>query len=295
MDASIYLGAEVGNTDTQRLEAGARLAIDQAWSASLQLARAEFELPDAQRTSTLLSAKAQYDFGAFGLGLGLRRGEVSEVSSSRGVTVGGFLDQSTWRLSAEIESRETDLAAAPFTEDLGTGAGVQNGISRCDVGSRGYQAQLDVNRPAWAAFVSYRAYDYDDFDCLVSITANGSGNGNGNGPPAHARGRALGRRLASLPLQPVQGFGSRLIPREAMLLDSSVALGVSLPAREQWIAGAELYRDRESIGGDSSQTLLAFANRRINAIWAVELTLGYSDAESVEDTAFAGVRVSADL
>ena len=93
----------------------------------------------------------------------------------------------------------------------------------------------------------------------------------------------------------VQGFGSRLIPREAMLLDSSLALGVSLPVHESWIAGAELYRDKENIGGDSSQTLLAFANRRISATWAVELTLGFSDSESVEDTSFAGVRVSADL
>ena len=56
-----------------------------------------------------------------------------------------------------------------------------------------------------------------------------------------------------------------------------------------------MYRDKENIGGDSSQTLLAFANRRISATWAWELTLGISDAESVEDTAFAGLRISADL
>jgi hypothetical protein len=291
-EATVYAGLEVGNTDTHRLDAGARLQFREHWNANVQLSRARFELPDGDVTSTVAGAGLQRKFGDFGAGLGYRSGELSDVSRSNSWVASAFLRRHALRFSAEVELRGTELAPAPFTEDLGTGAGVQSGTSRCDVDSVGYQAQIDVDRPAWAAFVSFKAFDYDAFDCLLAIAG---GAGNGNGPPAHARGRALGRRLGEAALQPVSGFASRLVPREAMLLQTSLSLGVTLPIDEHWIGGAEFYRDREQAGDSGYRTALLFANRRLDDTWSVEFSVGFSDADQVEDTTFAGLRVSADL
>lgn len=296
-DASVFAGVELGNTDTRRLEAGGQFNFARRWQASLQAARAEFELPEDDLSSTLAVAKLQYDFGAWGLGAGLRRAEVSDLSRNEGAFLAAFFDHETLRFSAEIELRDTELAPSPFTEDLGGGAGVQSGISRCTVDSIGYQAQVTLDRPSWSGFVSARGFDYADYDCLLTLDGNGggNGNGNGNGPPAHARGRALGRRLGEQPLAPVTGFASRLIPREAILLQSSLAVGASMPIDAHWLGGVELYRDSERVGGSHYDTALAFAMRQLNDSWTLELTVGFSDAEMVEDTTFAGVRMTLNL
>jgi hypothetical protein len=287
--ASVYAGFELGNTDSRRMDAGASVQFRESWNASAQVARAEFELPDADMVSTVFNVKLSHDFGKFGVGVGIRQGEIEDVVSTDGIFAAAFVDQDALRFTLEIESRGSDLAPAPFTEDLGDGAGVQSGVSRCSVDSLGYQAQVNVDRPAWAAFAAYRFFDYDDFDCAVTPNVNTGG------PPAHARGRALGRRLGAGAIQPVTGFSSRLIPREAALLESSVALGVVVPLRDRWLAGVDLYRDQELVAGNSYSTALAFAAYQFTMTWTVELTVGYSDAEVVEDTAFAGLRVIASL
>lgn len=286
-NASIYAGFEFGNTDSRRMDAGASLQFREAWSASAQVARSDFELPDEDMVSTVANLKLSYDFGAAGVGLGVRQGEIQDVVSTDGMFAAGFVDWDAMRFTLEVESRESDLAPASFTEDLGSG--VQSGISDCSVDSIGYLAQFNVDRPDWAAYVSYRTFDYGDFDCAVTVAAAPGG------PPAHARGRALGRRLGAGALQPVAGFSSRLIPREAALLDSGVALGVLLPIRDRWFAGLDLYRDEEIVEGNSYSTAVGFAVYQFTATWSVELSAGYSDAEVVEDTAFAGFRVIASL
>ena len=112
-----------------------------------------------------------------------------------------------------------------------------------------------MNRPTWLGFIAYKAYDYQDFDCALTLDDAGGG-----GPPPHARGRALGRRLGEIALQPVSGFASRLVPREAMLLDWSASLGVTLPIAGRWIGGAELYHDQERGDGGAFDTALVFAS-----------------------------------
>jgi len=288
---SVYVGLEVSNEETRRLLAGAALRWDGRWDLDAQLARADFDLPEIETSSTMASAHLQYGFGKFAAGIGFRRGAVADVSTTTGWNAGATYSRETLRFGVEIESRNTSLDPAPFTEDLGVGLGIQTGTSRCEVDSRGYQAQVNLDRPRWLGFVSYRIYDYQDFDCLVTVTSGG----NGNGPPTHARGRALGRRLGEAALGPVRGFSSRLIPREAMLLDSSAALGVTLPIDAHWIGGAELYRDVERVGDSAVNTALAFASRKLGDTWTMELSLGFSDADDVPDTTFAGVRMSADL
>jgi hypothetical protein len=287
--ASVYAGFEIGNTDARRMDAGAAIQFREAWSASAQVARAEFELPETDMVSTVGNLKLSHDFGRLGVGAGFRQGEIRDVVSTDGIFAAAFVDQDALRFTLEIESRGSDLAPALYTEDLGDGAGVQSGVSRCSVDSIGYQAQVNVDRPGWAAFVSYRFIDYEDFDCAVTPDASPGG------PPAHARGRALGRRLGAGAIQPVTGFSSRLIPREAALLESSAALGVVLPVKDRWLAGVDLYRDQELVAGNSYSTALAFAAYQFTMTWTVELTVGYSDAEVVEDTAFAGLRVIASL
>jgi hypothetical protein len=127
----------------------------------------------------------------------------------------------------------------------------------------------------------------------------GRGNGNGNAPgrnkPPHARGRTLGNRLAAASVDDVADAPSRLVPREAALLDSSLSLGVTLPVAGNWIGGAELYRDVERIDGSDTLTGLVFAGRRLSGAWTLEISVGYSAAQDIDDTAFAGVRFTGAL
>ncbi len=287
--ASVYAGLELGNTDTRRAEAGATLRPNDNWSGTLALARADFDFPGDDAASTVGSAKVAYDFGDFGVGAGLRRGEIDEISVTRGWLVSGFYEVSDWRLSAEIEARDTALAAAGFTNEEIPGAGRVSGTARCDVDSLGYGAQANYSRSRWSGFAALRLFQYDDFDCAVEV----SGRPRGDRPP-RARGRGLGGRLASNTLKVVTGFSPRLIPREATLLESTLALGATYSIDELWLGGGELYRDVERASGADFMTALAFANRRMTDTLSVELWVGYATA-TFEDTAFAGVRMQADL
>jgi hypothetical protein len=288
---SVYAGIELGTHDTRRLDAGGTYQRG-ALQLSAAVANADVELPDGATESTLAVGRASFDFGNFGLSGGYRHGEVEDVARNGGWFAGAFLDREGLRVAVEIEARHTQLEPTPFTEDLGGSTGIASGISRCELDSLGYEARADLDRPSWAAFASIRLYDYSEFDCALHIDAVTPP---GGGPPAHARGRALGRRLAAAALQPAEGFASRLVPRESVLLDSTASVGVTIPLDRRWIGGVELYRDEERIGGATSATALVFGNVRLDARWSAELTLGYSAADEIDDTAFAGVRVTADL
>ena len=99
---SLYAGVEIGNTDTRRIDAGALVQLDERWLVSAVVARADFELPDADAVSTLVAAEVSRDFGAVGVGLGLRRGEIEDVSLSRGWYASAFVDHLSWRFGVEI-------------------------------------------------------------------------------------------------------------------------------------------------------------------------------------------------
>ncbi len=286
---SIYLGLEAGDSDTHRVDAGGQWRFNEKWSAAAQLSRGRSKGEFTDYDSTFVAARASHDFGPLGLGLGFRRGEIDGVSENSGVFITVSGDLRSIRLTAEMEARETDLAPTPFTDDLGPGFGVRSGVSRCDVDGRGYQLRADLDQPGWAGFASWRYIDYDDFDCELTLDS-----APGNGPPAHARGRALGRRLGALPLEPVSGLAARRPPPDVVLLESSITLGMIRPVGRQWLGGAELSRDTELIADGDYVTALVFANRPVSPRWTMELTVGYTHAD-FDDTAFAGVRMTAQL
>jgi len=299
-----YAGLEIGDTDSNRMDAGVMVQFLDRWTANASVSRAHVEFPDARTNATSALAKASYDFGAFSLGAGYRHGDIEDVSTNRGWLLTAGFEHRELRFGFEVEARETTLEPAAFAEDLGGTIGVASGISRCSVDGTGYQGRVDWDRPTWSMFASWRVFDYDDYDCALDITSvippgpgpgNGNGNGNGNGPPAHAHGRALGRRLAMASAGDVTGAASRLVPRETALLESSAALGFTTPVAGQWIGGVELYRDVEKLDGGDTLTGLVFAGRRLSDTWSLELSLGYSKADGIDDTAFAGVRVTAAL
>jgi hypothetical protein len=291
--ASIYAGGEWGNTDSQRLDAGAVFRYHTATVFSAAVSRGEADLTVGRASSTYATARVTHDFGSFGLGAGVRHGEVENVSTTLGWFASGFYDHREMRIVAEIESRDSELAPTSFTEDFGPGVGVVSGTSGCDVASIGYSAQFTLGRPRWSLYASARGYDYADFECaLVSADLPETGlPGRGRG-----RGRALGRRLAAGALQRVSGFASRLMPREATLLESSASLGAMMPFTERWYGGLELYHDVEKLGSTDFATALAFAGMRLNGgVWITEFSLGYTAVDVIEDTTFVGLRVTAEL
>jgi len=292
---TVYGGIEIGNTNSNRVDAGVSAKFLHKLNTSVSLARAHVEFPDETTNSTLAVAKASYDLGAFNVGVGFRHGDIENVSTNRGWFVSAGYVHEELRFGAEVEQRDTTLEPAAFTEDLGGTLGTVSGVSHCGVDGRGYLGRVDWDRPTWSAYVSWRVFDYDDYDCALDITSTVPPPANGNGPPPHAHGRGLVHRLAAASVDSVIGAASRLVPRETALLDSSASLGFTTPVVGEWIGGVELYRDVEKIDGSQTLTGLVFAGRRLSDTWSVEFSLGYSEADSIEDTAFAGVRVTAAL
>jgi hypothetical protein len=291
--ASIYAGYEKGNTDSQRIDAGASFRFHDHTGFGVAVARAEAQFDEDQATSTYVIARASREFGAFGVGLGIRRGEVEDISRTRGWFASGSFDYRQLRISGEIEIRESEIARTPFSEDFGGDLGVISGTSRCDGDSVGYHAQLNLDRPRWSLNASARIYDYAQFDCELSdVDLPG-----GLTPPGNSRGRgrALGRRLAADAFERVSGFASRLTPRESTLLASSISVGFMMPVNDRWYGGADLYRDVEELEDNAFATALVFAGVRLTDAWSCEFSLGHTDAESIEDTSFVGVRVTATL
>lgn len=276
---SAYAGIELGGGDSQRWEAGGTLYPDEHWRTSLAWARSEFDLPGIDSTSTVGSARVSYDFGSLGLGGGVRRAQINGVSVTRGWLVNGFLERGHWRFSGEIEARDTDLAPVEFFDEDIPGRGIEDGVARCEVDSTGVQTQASVNGRRWSAFATVRWFEYEDFACGLTIVGE---------DPEESRGRGAEERVADT-LDILTGFGPRLIPGDATLLESSLALGASLSVDHNWLVGGELYRDQERTAGSRYLTALAFANRQLTRRSNVEFWLGFTEAE-VDDVTFAGVR-----
>jgi len=290
-NGSASVGADISNTDSRRLYATGEYALNDRWSVDAALARADVELPDASTQSTLVGANVSYRFGSFRVGGGFRHSEIDGVSRSNDWLARGSWRHETMRLGLEVAHRAATLAPSEFSEDLGGTTGVVSGTSRCAVDGMGYRASFDLDRPTWSGFAALRVFDYGDFDCALDITSVSGPSGPGRGPPPHARGRALGRRLAAPTLDTVLGATSRLVPREASLLESSLAIGFTTPVSRDWIGGVEFDRDVEKLDGSEYLTGIVSASRMIDSDWTLELSLGYSAADEIESSAFAGVRV----
>jgi hypothetical protein len=79
------------------------------------------------------------------------------------------------------------------------------------------------------------------------------------------------------------------------LLESSAEIGFKMPVSQNWIGGVELFRDVEKLDGSEYLTGIVSAATRLGDTWTLELSLGYSAADVIDDSAFAGVRVTAAL
>jgi hypothetical protein len=292
-NTAVSAGLELSDTDSTRIYLAASTNLNEHWSLDAGLTRADIELPDITTQSTLASAGVSRSFGDFSVGAGFRHSEIDDVSTSREWLVRGSANYQALRFGLEVGRRESTLDPSPFVEDLGADIGVVGGISRCRVDALGYRGSVNLEQPTWSGFVSLRVFDYGDYDCALEITSGGGPPG--NGPPPHARGRALGRRLAATTLDPAIGAVSRLVPREVSLLESSASLGFSTPIAGRWIGGVEAYRDVEKIDGSEYLTGVLTAGTVLTDTWSVELSLGYTAADVVDDSAFAGVRVTAGL
>lgn len=290
---SASIGADASNTDSRRIYASGDYSFGGGWSASGLLARADIDLPDTSAQSSLAGINVSYRLGDFTVGGGYRHGEIDGVSRSDDWLARGAWHLLTMRIGLEVGHRAATLDPSPFTEDLGGDLGVVSGISRCSVNGLGYRGSVDLDRPTWSGFASLRVFDYGDYDCALDIAATSGppGNGNGNGR-AHARGRALGHRLAAATLASAVGATSRLAPPDAALLESSLAIGFTTPVSRAWIGGVEIDRDVEKLDGSEFLTGILSASRELERDWTLELTAGYSLADKVDDSAFAGVRIT---
>jgi hypothetical protein len=286
--ASVSVGADISNTDSHRAYATGSLDLDDRWTVDAAVARADLEMPEAETQSTLASINLSYDIHGLSVGAGYRHSEIDGVSRSDDWLVRGSYRFDELRFGLEVGKRDSTLAPSSFTEDLGAGTGVVSGISRCRVNGLGYRGSADLDRPTWSGFATLRVFDYDDYDCTLEISGGGP---TGNPLPARARGRALGRRLAAATLDDVIGVTSRLAPREAALLESSASIGFTTPVTARWIAGLELSRDVEKLDGSEYLTGTVTASTQLHRDWTLELSLGYSMADDIDDSAFAGVRV----
>jgi hypothetical protein len=285
------VGVEVSDADSRRVDAAVDWYLPRDWEVGVSAAKGEYGLADGDLSSTAMGAALRRNFDAFQLGLGFIDADIEDLSSTRGVHLTTIYWQDDWRFKAGLGSRLTELAATEFEEDLGGDIGLADGISRCEARSLALQAQADFMQPGWRAYARVSYFDYRDVDCELTITS--SGNGNGNGPPAHARGRALGRRLAGNTLGAVVDINPRLVPRDAMLLESTLAVGATV-SRAGWQFGGELSRDVEWLRGDDFFTAVTYANREISRTWNLEFSLGYATS-SLEDSLFAGIRLSASI
>jgi hypothetical protein len=296
LKAQLHAGIEVSDSDSHRFDVGGEWYLPREWEIAASASRADFALTGDDVASTAASLVVRHDLGSFQLGAGLGHAELQDRTTTRSVFITSTYWRDDWRLQAGLGTRETELGATEFEEDLGGSIGLASGVSRCEARSLAANASADLLRASWRLYARAAFHDYGDVDCELTISTggNGNGNGNGNGPPVHARGRALGLRLVTNTLEQVVGINPRLIPRDAMLLKSSLALGAAVSRPSGWQFGGEVYRDVDWLRGQDFFTAVTYGNREITRNWTLELSLGYATS-SLEDSLFAGIRMSASI
>jgi hypothetical protein len=289
-----FTGIEFSNQDSHRFDLG--LGFDSAGGTSIDLAgsRTEAELGAADFSSTYTSGKLTHDFGGFGFGAGVRHTRDEDFSKTLGWVGTAFVDAGITRLSATFESRSTDFDDTPFAisgADLGlTEIGTISGLVACSVDSRGYGAGLQIAQPQWSVYGSATAFDYSSSDCRASITSVTGG----TGTPIRLGPQILSR-LATRVTNRLSGYSSRRLPRDAALLESSIMAGASFTPTERATLGLEVYRDSEEFAAATTNTLLTYLGISLTSTLTADLTLGTSQTDGLDDTAFAGLQISATI
>jgi len=302
--STVFTGVEVDDQDSRRVDLGLSLLSRRGTGFDLAGSRSDTDSDALALSSTYVFGQVTHDFGRFGLGAGVRQSREKALSKSLGYLGSAFLDLASARLTASVESRDTDFEDSPFTAtgaDLGL-PGVTNasGIASCSVGSLGYGLGLSIVRPRFSVYASGTTYDYSSYDCrtqvfttTTGVTTTAAGPGRA---PARVTTPAVATRLAAPVTQTFSGYSSSRVPREGALLDSSVMVGGSVAVGARWTLGVELYQDREEFAASDTSTALAFLAVRVTRSVGVDLTLGTTDSDLIEDSpVFAGLRLTVDL
>jgi len=234
-----------------------------------------------------------------------------DYAETVGFVGAAFWDFESVRLTARLEGRNTDFDATSFTvsgEELGLVDVVSvSGTSRCSVDSLGYGIALDASFDNWSFYASATGYEYDSYDCRVEITSvvdggtnggTGGGMGNGGSPGPGWQGGVKGpmaRQLVTYTAAPLAGYTSTLLPREAVLLESSVMAGASVGIGSRSSLGAELYYESEEFSPVDATTLLGFFSYDVGSSVTLELTIGAIDADGYDNAVFVGLGVYVDV
>lgn len=295
---TFFTGVELDTEDGRRFDLGMNLARGRTTFA-LEGSRSDAHLGATDYASTFARADLTRELGRYGLGGGFLRIEDEDVVDTTGVNGLAFADFSDTRLSAQLDYRVSDFADSPFTvsgAELGVPAlGTVSGTAACSVDSFGYGLGLRVLRGR-ASFHGWASvYDYSSYECAASVTSVAPGDPNSPRGAILVRRPRLARQLASSVIGRRSGYSATLAPRDATLLESAFTLGGSYALGPRTTVGLEVYRDTEEFTPVESSTLLAYVEVQFARTAAIELTLGTTDTDLLDESAFAGVRVSASL
>lgn len=296
-----FTGVELDNQDSRRFDLGLSLLSGGGTGFELLGSRSETERDVLDVSSTYAFGQLTHDFGRYGLGAGVRHARDEDLSKTLGYLGSLFLDAGSARLTVSLEHRSTDFDETPFTAsgaDLGlTDVTSASGVAACSVESLGYGLALRVARPSFAFYASGSAYDYSSYDCSTTLTSTTSGTTSTPTGPGRAPVRvtlpSTVTQIAAPVLTSFGGYSSTRVPREGALLESSVMLGASVALGARTTLGAELYRDSEEFAQNDTSTALAYVAFRLTPSVSVDLTAGASESDLQDNTAFAGVRLSA--
>lgn len=295
---TFFTGVELDTEEGQRFDLGLNLARGPT-AFALEGSRSEADLGDIDYASTFVRADLTREIGRYGLGGGLLHIQDEDIVDTTGANALAFADFANLRLSAQLDYRTSDFADSPFTvsgAELGVPVlGTVSGTAACSVDSFGYGLGLRVLRGRASFHGWATGYDYSSYECAATVTSVAPGDPNSPRGAILVRRPRLARQLASSIISRRSGYSGTLAPRDATLLESAFTLGASYTLGPRTTLGLEVYRDTEEFAPIESSTLLGYLDLQVSRAAALEFTLGTTDTELLDESAFAGVRVSASL
>lgn len=296
--SSIFAGVDVDNQDSSRFAIGLSLLSAGGTSGELVAVRSETSSDTLDLSSTYASGQLGHDFGDFGFAAGVHYLSNDRLAEMLGLFGRAFVDFSGARLTATIETRDTDFEDTAFTAsgaDLGLdGVTSASGIANCSVASLGYGLRLQVTRPRWSFYASGTSFDYGSHECTATITETTGGSDPGPGPgvpvPIDVRAPTTVSQFVSGVGGGFAGYSGTLVPRDGLLLESSVMVGASFAAGSRNVIGFELYGDREEFAPVQTTTALAYLVHRFSPQVSANLNVGATESDELDSSVFAGVR-----
>jgi hypothetical protein len=296
--ATFFTGFELDTEDGRRFDLGMEL-MSGPTTFAVEGSRSDARVDDADYASTFARADIAREIGRYGIGGGLLHLSDDGVVDTLGVNAMASMDLAATRLSAQLDYRGADFADSPFTvggAELGVPVlGNVSGTASCSVDSLGYGLGLRVLRGRAAFHGRAMLYDYSAYECSASVDTVLPGNPNSPRGAILVRRPRLARQLAADVIGRRSGYSATLAPRDATLLESAFTLGGSYALGPRATIGLEVYRDTEEFTPVESSTLLGYMSLQLSRTAGVEITLGTTDTDLLDESVFAGVRLSVSL